>query len=115
MDSVHHQLGVLAGRFESIEESMKNISTAIKTIAEHSARVDLLQQARAQHDKRISKLECATTAQRQALEQMKKHIENDTPVEVQFGRYAIGIVLFVGGLVVNWLFKNIPKILQLLG
>ena len=113
IDSVSHQLGVLSGRFDSIEESIRSISDAMQTIADHSARVDMLEQARVQHDKCLSALVCENATQQQTLEQMKKHIEKDVPVEVHMGKWAIGAVVFVGGLVVKWLFDNLSKILNL--
>lgn len=114
IDSVSHQLGVLSGRFDSIEESIRSISDAMQTIAAHSARVDMLEQARVRHDKRLSALECENAAQQQTLEQVKKHIEKDTPVEVHMGKWAVGVVVFVGGLVVKWIFDNLHKILSLM-
>lgn len=108
-----HQLGVLTGRFDGIEESIKDISEAMKTIAGHSARVDLLEQARIQHDKRLSELERENTALRLAQEQtegkIEKHIEKDVPVEVRLGKWTLGTLGVISGLVVKWLFDKLTK------
>ena len=117
IDSVSLQLGVLTGRFDSIEESIRSISDAMQTIAGHSARVDMLEQTRIQHDKRLSKIEGEQIELRerlaQAVETLNKHIEKDTPLNEQLGNWAIGAILFVGGLVVKWVFDNLPEILEL--
>ena len=113
VNTVSHQLGVLSGKFDTMEKSIATISEAVQIIAGHSARVDSLEEDRIQHDKRIGKLEGENIELRekltQATKQIDSHIEKDTPVEVQMGRYAWGIVIFVGGLVGRWLFDRITK------
>lgn len=113
MDSVSHQLGVLSGRFDSIEKSIQDISEAIKTIASHSARVDLLEKAQEQHDKRIAALERENTALKLAQgltdEKVEKHIEKDVPVEMRIGKWSLGAIGVLGGLIVKWLFDKLTR------
>ena len=49
----------------------------------------------------------------QALEQtegkVEKHIEKDVPVEMRIGKWSLGTLGVIGGLIVKWLFDKLTK------
>jgi hypothetical protein len=100
IESISRQLGILIGRSEEQQASIKEIRETVNHIAANSVRIDMLEKNMTLHNDRISLLEnnnrilerdVAKTSQ--SLEQ---HIERDVPIEIHLGKWALAVVSIIG-------------------
>ena len=114
LDAIHLKLGELEGRQKEQANVLKEISKSLAILASNTTKVEELDKARIQHDKRIVLLENTCSARGVTIGKLETHADSDIPIEHYVGAVALKILLVIGGLAGGWIISRLPKIMELL-
>ena len=107
---IQREIGELAGRMGSMENSLQDIGKSMQLLIERNALLAELHRMLIQHDKRLVTLENRCHERKGTLEAAAEHIANDQPVDVYMGRKALAAWAIVGGTILGFLATKLAEV-----
>lgn len=109
-NGLHKDIGRLEGKVDRLCESVSVLNKSVSAIAEQKAKVEHLERDVIQHDKRIVKLEAASSV----IQRFEKHLEEDRPIEEIAGKWALRALFALAGVAGYALLDKLPRIIEFL-
>ena len=114
LEELHRELGEIKGAQKEHGKTLQAINKSLEMHVANSVKIEALEKARVQHDKRIGDLENTCSTRKPMIDRFESHVEADVPIEHYAGALAIKILLVIGGLAGGWIISRLPKIMELL-